>query len=128
MIFKERYQDILRTESEIVVNLGHSVEVKNNVIEKACITITGHFGNCVSVELICKDCCPLGLYNSTDNVGYIIRCLIELFDQENDCGCNFDILNGVPIRLVFDNHKCIAIGHFMEDRFILIEDLMHLNQ
>ena len=50
MIFKERYKNILKTESEIKAQLGECC-IENNIIQKIDIVVTGHFGNAVSVSL-----------------------------------------------------------------------------
>lgn len=124
MTFFERYKDIIKTESDFT-----KTSIENDIITKVDIKITGHFGNTVSLDMICKRACPIPLWNSTHNIGYIIRFLIELFDKEDDNSVSFHILEGTPIRIVYDkDNKAIAIGNFMEDRFIMIEDLMRLKE
>lgn len=133
MIWKERYSDVLKTENDIAEMFPDGYSIENNVIKKVDVLVTGHFGNAVSVNMVCENICPFPLYNSTQNIGYILRALIELFDKENDDSVSISQLNNIPIRLVFDNKniyigKCIGIGHFMKDRFVLTEDLMKLSQ
>ena len=128
MIFTERYKDIIKTEKEIK-EIVKGCEIENNIIKEVRILVTGHFGNTVSVDMLCNGVCPFPLWNSTHNIGYILRALIEIFDKENDGSVNITNLNNTPIRLVFENGcKCIGIGHFMKDRFVLTEDLMKIKE
>ena len=130
MIFTERYKKIIKTETDLKKELGKCC-VENNIIKNIDIVVTGHFGNSVSVQMLCDNICPLGLYNSTGNIGFILRALIEIFDKEDDNSVSIKALQGTPIRLVFngDNswgEKAVAIGHFMKDRFVMIDDLMKI--
>lgn len=132
MIFKERYKQIIKTEADLKKELGECC-IENNVIKKIDVVVTGHFGNAVSAEMICENICPLGLYNSTGNIGYILRALIDIFDKENDNSVSIKALEGTPIRLVFNSanswgSKAVAIGHFMKDRFVMIDDLMKIKE
>ena len=132
MIFNERYKKIIKTEAEIKKELGESC-IENNVIKKIDVVVTGHFGNSVSINMICENICPLGLYNSTGNIGFILRALIEIFDKEDDNSVSIKALEGTPIRLVFNSDnswggRAVAIGHFMKDRFVMIEDLMKIKE
>jgi hypothetical protein len=132
MIFKERYSEIIKNEREIREALGECC-IENNVIKKIDVVVTGHFGNAVSVQMLCDNICPLPLYNSTSNIGFILRALIEIFDKEDDNSVNIKALEGTPIRLLFDDttswgSKAVAIGHFMKDRFVMLEDLMKIQK
>ena len=117
-----------RTEKEIREKMGEC-HIENNVIEDIDIRIIAHFGNTVSLDLLCHNIRPLPLYNSTNNIGYIIRALIVLLGKEREDGINLSALKGTPIRIVFNGEtkfsgKSVAIGHYMKDQFVLIEDLM----
>lgn len=132
MIFTERYKKILKTQNELKNEIGE-ICIENNIIESVDVVITGHFGNCVSVRMLCENICPIPLYNSTSNIGYILRMLIELFDKEDDNSVSINSLNNTPIRLVFEGEnswgcKAVAIGHYMKDRFVLIDDLMKVKE
>ena len=109
MIFKERYEKILKTEKGLK-DAFKKICIENNVIENIDIVVTGHFGNAVSVTMLCKNICPLGLYNSTGNIGFILRALIEIFDKEDDNSVSIKSLSGTPIRLVFDSDTSIYIS------------------
>lgn len=131
MTFTERYKDIIKTKDYFEKEHNGDYSIENNIVNEFNVLVTGHFGNTVSIQMICDNITPIPLYNSTHNIGYIIRAIIELFDKEDDNSVNINVLKGTPIRLVFDSKnpyygKVIAIGHFMKDRFILIEDLMRV--
>lgn len=113
-----------RTKKEIEEKIGEC-SVENNVIENIDIEIIAHFGNSVSLNLLCYNIRPLPLYNSTNNIGYIIRALVVLLGKEREDGINLTALKGTPIRIVFNKGgRSVAIGHYMRDQFVLIEDLM----
>ena len=57
----------------------------------------------------------------------IISILIDFFDStEKEDGCSIKILKNTPIRIVYDDYKPVAIGHFIEDRFLQINELLSL--
>jgi hypothetical protein len=93
------------------------------------VEIIAHFGGVVSVNMFCDQIRPLPLYNSTHNIGYIIRTLVWLFDMEKEDGVLLKELIGTPIRIVYGaDSQAVALGHFMKDRFILITDLMGIKE
>ena len=117
------------TRQQVEERLGGNCAIENNIIEDVNVVVTAHFGNTVSVQMSCNNISPFPLYNSTHNVGYIIKTLIELFDKSREDGVDLSALKNTPIRLVTNNHfggRCVAIGHFMKDKFIFIEDLMRV--
>lgn len=124
---------MLKTEKQLREQFDNRIYIENNIINKIDILVTGHFGNTVSLDMQCENISPIPLWNSTHNIGYIIRNLIKIFDKEDDRSVNIKELEGTPIRIVINSDnkfsgKCVAIGHFMKDRFILIDDLMKVNQ
>lgn len=133
MFYKERYEGLLKTEEEVKAILNNNCCIENNKINEIRVLVTGHFGNCVSLDLLCENICPIPLYNSTHNIGFILRALIDIFDLSNDDSVDITVLKNIPIRLVFDSKnswgsKAVAIGHFMKDRFIIIDELMKISQ
>lgn len=133
MIFNERYKDIIKTEAQLRKDLNNLMYVENNVIEKLDILITGHFGNTVSLDMLCENVCPIPLWNSTNNIGYIVRALIEILDKEEDRSVSIRELDNTPIRIVYNSDNkysgyAVAIGHPTKDRFVLIEDLMKVKE
>ena len=134
---RKEYEKIIKTSGEIVrdeIGLPDSAEklsnlllnaVKNDIIKKVDITIEGHFGNCPSLDMSFKNNHRICNYVNY-NIGHILSFLIDFFDKTDDNGVSFKTLENTPVRLIFDDSKVIAIGHFMEDRFVLITDLMKL--
>ena len=119
---------IFKTEKEIREKLGECI-IDNNVIERLDIKIIAHFGNVVCLDMLCDSCCPIPLYNSTGNIGYIIQKLIVLLGKEREDGIRLTELNETPIRIVVQGKskfsgKIKAIGHYYKDHFVLIDDLM----
>lgn len=99
--------------------------VENNMVRGVDLEILGHFGDVITPVLLLKGWRLLHGYNSTHNVGHIIRALCELFDRcPEDGGSVLELLRDVPCRIALLDDKVIAIGHFMDDRFILIDDLL----
>ena len=83
--------------------------------------------------MLCENVRPFPLWSSTANVGYILRALIEIFDKEDDSSVSINALKNTPIRIVYDADNkfgghSVAIGHFMKDRFILVDDLMKVHE
>lgn len=128
MLFNEKYKGIFITEKQLKDKLGGNFEIENNYIKNVDIVVIAHFGNVVAIRMDCENICPLPLYNSTHNVGYIIRALIEMFDKEKEDGVSINALNNTPIRIVLVKGRCVAIGHYMKDRFIFTEDLMKIKE
>lgn len=69
--------------------------------------------------------------NNINNLGHVIRAFIELMGLEREDGIRLDEIKDVPCRLIFDCEKgkgawgssAIGIGHFMNDKFVLFDDL-----
>ena len=122
--------DIIKTASEIDA-LEHGIE--NNVINSIDINTVGHFGNCVCLEIWCSNVSPMSQYNNTANLGFIIRALIVLLNKENEDGVRLSNLKNIPCRVVFSNKAswggtAIGIGNFMKDQFVLIKDLVKIDE
>lgn len=133
MIFYEKYKDIIKTKKDLEKQLG-KIGIENNIMHDFDISVTGHFGNSVSFTLMCDNICPPAMYNNKGNIGYIIAFLVDFFDKEDDNTISVKkSLKEIPIRLVFDDDngwggKCIGLGHFMKDRFILFENLCKISK
>lgn len=126
-VYKEVTDKIAKTKLDIE-SLYNNCSIENNVIKDIDVEIIAHFGHVVSVNMLCDNIRPLPLYNSTHNVGYIIRVLVWLFDKEQEDGISLKELIGTPLRIVYVNNRAIALGHFMKDRFVLIDDLMKVEE
>ena len=109
---------------EVIICDAEEVKIKNNIISKIDIFIVGHFGNAVSLELKGKhgeDIIPT--YRVERIIGYAIRDFIDFFHLSREDGVRLSDLKDIPVRLVYDGFRLIAIGDFMEDRFFLVRDL-----
>lgn len=98
--------------------------IENEMIESVEVKCIGHFDNVVSLEIFCKNTVPYSARNNTQNIGYVIQNLVELLDLGDDDGITLSDVKNIPIRIAY--HKAygtVAIGHFMKDRFITIDDL-----
>jgi len=122
---------VVKTAKEIK-SLGYGIE--NNIIEYVDVNTIAHFGNVTCLEIVCTNVCPMTSYNNTNSLGYLIRALIELLDISKEDGIRLSKIKNIPCRLVFENagptwgSKCIGIGNFMKDKFVLIEDFVTINE
>lgn len=110
--------------AETLVSKGCVIE--DNFIKSLDVVITAHFGNCVSVDLVCDCVCPIPLWNSTSNIGYILRTMTELFGKSKEDGVRLQEFVNTPIRIAYNKNKAVAIGNATEDKFIFVEDLMRV--
>lgn len=122
----ENVNDIIKTKSQIE-EMGYGIE--NNIIERVEVNCIGHFGNCVTLEIYCHNVCAMCHYNNTANLGFIIKKFVELMGLTDEDGIRLSNIRNVPCRIVYaDQHcsygsRCVGIGHFMENKFVLIDDL-----
>lgn len=122
-----KLKDIIRKKDEIEKD-GH--EIDNNMIRGADISVIGHFGNLVSLNVYTDNCCIIHDRNNTENLGYIIYALTELLELSSDAGYSFNKIKDVPCRIISDGWgtKVIGFGHFMKDRFVYTDELMRIDE
>lgn len=134
MIWEDRYIDIIKSEETIreeQKEKGCEIAVTNNIIDDIKIVAVAHFANAITLTIQCADCSLLGWFEVTDNIGYILRFLVDLFDKNNDDGANINSLKNTPIRLIHSGNKygeVIAIGHFMKNCFVYLDDIAKLKK
>lgn len=134
MIWEDRYIDIIKSEETIrkeQKEKGYEIAITNNIIDDIRIAAVAHFANAITLTIQCVDCSLLGNFAITDNIGYILRFLVDLFDKNNDDGTNIKLLKNTPIRLIHSNNeygKIIAIGHFMKNCFVYLDDIAKLKK
>lgn len=122
--------DIVFQEADIGKYISTSqYRVVNNVILGVDVKIIGHYNNCITINVNCKRASFLGSYGITTNVGYVIRAIVELLDLSEDDGIKLSDIRNIPIRLIYDgpdiyDSRCVGMGHFMDNRFVLFEDLV----
>lgn len=123
MLWNNRYP--IKTQKDIENDYGE-ITCENQIINNIDVLIIGHYGNCTSLIMDCESCSPLGLRVNTRNLGYIISTLVDLFDKTEDSGIYLRDLKGTPLRVIYSkvDGKALAIGHFIKDQFIYIDDLM----
>ena len=123
-------KDIIHTSKDIK-EMGHTIE--NNIIEWVDVNTIGHFGNTVTMEISCKNVYALCNYVNTNNIGFMIKAFIELFDLGEDNGVLLRDIKNIPCRLIFDGNggwgaKCIGFGHFMKDKFVLNDEFVNIRE
>lgn len=131
MLFKDKYKIKVMTEDEIAKQLNNNYKVINQAIRRCDIKVIAHFGNVVSLSIHCDNVSPIVGYNNTKNLGCILQVLTDLFDKNEEDGFNINKLVDTPIRVIFDNEnvfsgRCVAIGNFIQDQFVMVEDLLKL--
>ena len=124
------FNEIIKTEQDLKC-LGY--HITNNMIKSIDVNIIAHFGNCTCFEIICTDIRLMGVYNNTKSLGFLIRAFVQLFDLCREYGVKLTNIKNVTYRLVFDREPslgatCIGFGHFMKDKFVLVEDFVKINE
>lgn len=113
--------------------LAKGYSVGNNLISLD-VQVIGHFGNSVSLVIAAKNVIPYSAYNNTENIGFIIKYLVELLGIEKEDGLFISKVKNIPVRLVFDSKepcwgaKCVGIGNFMEDKFVMFDVLAKMDR
>ena len=125
-----KLEDIIKTRQDIR-DMGHTIE--NNIIEQVDVNTIAHFGNVTCFEIMCSNVCAMSTYNNTRNLGYIIKAFIELFDLSEGDGICLSEIKNIPCRLIFEGSggwgsKCIGFGHFMKDKFVLVDDFAKIDE
>ena len=122
-----KLKDVLITKAEIEDD-GHKID--NEMIRGAQISVIGHFGNAVSLNIFTGSCCLVHDCNNTGNVGFIIRAFVELFELTEEDGFDFSKIKNIPCRIVSDGpfSRVIGFGHFMKDRFVYTDDFMRITE
>ena len=104
------------------------VDVRNQSLVKETLQMR-------HLEIACSDVYPMSCYNNTQNLGYILKAFIELFELDEEDGLRITKIKNIPCRLIFESKngciwgsRCIGIGHFMKDKFVFIEDFAKINE
>ena len=126
-MYTKEYDSILKTEKQIS-EMGYSVG--NNILESVDVNTIAHFGNLTCLELYCDNCAIMSAYNNTQNLGYLIKALVEILDICEEDGIRLSKIRNIPVRIVTDSKgwggKVVGFGHFMQDRFVLTEDFVKI--
>ena len=120
------------TEADVKLPL-ENVVITNAMLEKVDFNIIGHFGNIPTFYARVKLDGGMmqlgGGVNNISNAGVIMRALVELLGVQSEDGILMSDIKNVPIRVVFKGGlfgKAVAIGNYLEDKFILLDDLYKL--
>lgn len=113
------------TEAEIREQFPEA-QIKNGFVKKIDLQVIGHFGNLVTIDMpITSGGCissPLAGYNSTISCGVYIKILFELFGISEEDGIRISEIKDVPCRVVFSQFHMVAVGNFMDDKFIVFKE------
>lgn len=125
-----KFEDIIKTEKEIIAD-GNSIE--NNIIIGSDISCIGHFGNVVSLNIWTNNCSLFHAHNNTDNIGWQIKALVELFDLTDEDGFLLSKFKNIPCRIIIEGSnswggKVIGFGHFMKDKFVYKDDFAKITE
>lgn len=125
-----KFKDILYTKKELE-SIGYSIE--NNIIEGADVSVIGHFGNAVSLNIYCSNCCIYHDRNDTQHLGHLMKWIVELLDLTDEDGYHFfSKMKNIPIRIVCDGEgwgsKVVGFGNFIKDKFIIVDDLTAIDE
>ena len=113
--------------------LANGCSVENNLVSLD-VQVIGHFGNSVSLVIAAKNVIPYSAYNNTENIGIIIKYLVELLGIAKEDGLFISDVKDVPARLIFNSKepcwgaKCVGIGNFMEDKFVMFDVLAKMDK
>lgn len=122
-----KLSDIIRTRDQVEAE-GYQLE--NEMIHGADICVLGHFGNAVSLNVWTGCCCLIYDRNLTQNLGIVVKALVELFELTDENGYNFSKFKEIPCRIISSGwgSKVVGFGHFMKDRFVYTDDLNLLTE
>ena len=116
------YKDIVKTQSDLKDH-----HIKNNMLEAIEINVIGHVGNLTTLEMFFTNCCLFSQYNLANLIGTVLKVIFEVFELTEDNGLRLSKIKNIPVRIVSENSwgsKVIGFGHFMKDRFVLVEDVI----
>ena len=114
------------TEAEIREQFPEA-QIKNGFVKKIDLQVIGHFGNLVTLDMPITSgggiSNPLAGYNSTISCGVYIKIIFELFGISEEDGIRISEIKNIPCRVVDANFRMKAVGNFMEDKFIVFDNL-----
>ena len=122
--------NIIHSKKEIE-RMGYSIE--NNIIKGLDISVIGHFGNIVSLDIWCPNCSVYHGMNDTKNIGFLLKALIELLDLEEEDGLTISTIKNTPIRIICEGDggygsRVIGFGNFMSDKFVLKKEFCQIDE
>lgn len=118
------YKDIVKRS----VDLG-GMQIENNMVDSIEVVVVGHFGNIVTLDMFFTNCCLFSQYNLGGYLGDVLKVIVEVLDLTDDDGVRISKIKNIPVRIVSESgwgSKVVGFGHFMKDRFVLVEDVIEL--
>ena len=111
-----------------IKKMMNDIEIENAQIDKMDIEVLGEFGNavCLYLPIMFKGnmvAFPFNCISSTLSIGCIIRAIFEVLDIREGNGIKLSEIKKYPCRVAMNNGGVVAIGNFIDDKFIIIEDL-----
>ena len=103
--------------------LPSNYEVQNEMIENIDLNFIAHYG-VVSLRVELKSWTLFKEYNLTLHCGCIMKFLTELLEIQKEDGLLLSEIKNVPCRIIVKDREVIAIGHWMKDKFVNIEELI----
>lgn len=103
--------------------LPSGCEVQNEMIENIDLNFIAHYG-VVSLCVNMSNRILFSEYNLTLHCGCIMKFLTELLEIQKEDGLLLSEIEDVPCRIIVKDREVIAIGHWMKDKFVNIEELI----
>lgn len=115
------YKDILKTEKNL-----KGLCIENNILKSIDVNVIGHFGNISTLEMLFEDCCLFSHYNLSNVMGDVLKCIFECLELSEDNGKRLSDVKNVPVRIIYTSSfgNAVGFGHFMKDKFLLVEDVI----
>lgn len=115
------YKDIQKSLSDL-----DGKHIENNLLNSLDVSLTAHFGNSVTCEMQFENCCLFASYNLGGLTADVLKAIIECLKLSEEDGLRISEVKNIPVRIVCDSKwgKVIGFGHFMEDRFLLADDII----
>ena len=117
------YKDIVKKQSEL-----KDLCIENNILKGIDVNVVGHFGNITTLEMQFTNCCLFSGYNLGSLLPFVLKVIVESLELSKDNGIRLSDIKEIPIRIVSNSPygRVIGFGHFMKDRFLLVEDIIKL--
>lgn len=115
-------KELYRTEKQIS---SHG-KIGNAMCKAININFIGHYGNVPQVEMVIENQCVV--FNAKGEgqltIGYILQGILELLNLSEEDGIRLSDIRNVPLRVLRNDRTIvIAIGHFLEDKWLNVDEL-----
>lgn len=105
--------------------------IENACIKSIDIDVIGHFGDAITLDMPIslggsRLANPLSGRDLTNHVGKFIQVLFRLLALSEEDGKKLSEIKEVPCRVVFCYDTIVGLGHFLDDRFMLFDELLEI--